>query len=729
VVADKKISALDAVSELTGAESIAVVQGGVTKRSTIGEVRVDHVDDVSGEVTLVAADSGRLKRATAASIITLPADVPIATRVDLLRDTNGALHLVPGTGAQIVSLAGPSVNVVAQYGIATAVVVAEDRWYVAGDISPVDPDAGADTTAPTVPTSVTVNAPTSSSLTVSWGASTDDVGVAGYRVRRGGTVVGSATASPFVDTNLTSSTEYTYTVSAFDAAGNESAQTSGVAASTASGSAATPDTTVATTASSNTAGVHTGGLSVAHPEGMVDGAVAVVVGGLTRQAGGFVTWTPPTGFEERDSLDVGGGTTHGAVFAKKIVDAGTEPAWTLDVTPTGTPTVLSMSAAAVAVTGIEDPADLEISMAANAAGTSHAAPSVTVDTDGSLVLSGMVGARDGTWTPPSGYTELADVASLNNTATDRVSVTIAESDVTVDIGTASPGSFTYTLARAAVGYSVAAAPISGSTAPSDALLYAPPDLVDPVTINVSNTNRGLVLDGDTDYIINMPETPLDTSGGLSINGGRNVVLIGGEINFSEDYSTASNSVGKSNRGLYLRGTRGTLHIEGLLVGGVVGEGIDLSMSYGGTVQLCNVAIDTTSGALTSNHADLIQTWCGPERLLIDGFTGSTVYQGFFLLPTQFAAEAPLQFGTWEFNRVNLSGTTAAGYLYWLADSNFGSAPPVTVSNCWGDPNPTKTSRIQWLWPQNDPKWDGVQQGTPPGGDFVTTAGLGYVSPG
>ena len=79
-----------------------------------------------------------------------------------------------------------------------------------------------DTQAPTAPTGVTATGVTSSEIDVTWTPSTDDVGVAGYRVFRNGTQVGTSTYPSFQDIGLSASTSYTYTVRAFDGAGNTS---------------------------------------------------------------------------------------------------------------------------------------------------------------------------------------------------------------------------------------------------------------------------------------------------------------------------------------------------------------------------------------------------------------------------------------------------------------------------------------------------------------------------
>jgi chitodextrinase len=95
-----------------------------------------------------------------------------------------------------------------------------------------------DTTPPSVPTGLTA-APAASGTQVnlSWNASTDNVAVAGYKVFRNGTQVAEVTSgTSYADTGLTDATSYKYTVAAYDAAGNTSAQSHAV-------TAVTPDTT------------------------------------------------------------------------------------------------------------------------------------------------------------------------------------------------------------------------------------------------------------------------------------------------------------------------------------------------------------------------------------------------------------------------------------------------------------------------------------------------------
>ncbi|MEY9871606.1 cellulose 1,4-beta-cellobiosidase [Streptacidiphilus sp. MAP12-33] len=96
---------------------------------------------------------------------------------------------------------------------------------------------GGDTTPPSVPTGLTVTGTTASSVSLSWTASTDNVGVTAYNVYRGATKVATVTSgTTYTDTGLTASTSYSYTVTAQDAAGNVSAASTAVTATTSASS-------------------------------------------------------------------------------------------------------------------------------------------------------------------------------------------------------------------------------------------------------------------------------------------------------------------------------------------------------------------------------------------------------------------------------------------------------------------------------------------------------------
>lgn len=102
---------------------------------------------------------------------------------------------------------------------------------------------GSDTTSPSSPTNVSATALSSSQINLTWNASTDNVGVTGYRIYRNGTQITTNGGTSYSDTGLSASTTYTYTIAAYDAAGNISSQsTAGSATTQATSTGATGGT-------------------------------------------------------------------------------------------------------------------------------------------------------------------------------------------------------------------------------------------------------------------------------------------------------------------------------------------------------------------------------------------------------------------------------------------------------------------------------------------------------
>ncbi|MEO8261683.1 MAG: endo alpha-1,4 polygalactosaminidase, partial [Pseudolysinimonas sp.] len=94
--------------------------------------------------------------------------------------------------------------------------------------------AAGDTTAPSVPTGLSSPSKTSTSVSLAWTASTDNVGVTGYDVYRGATLVGTVATTSATASGLTANTAYSFTVRAKDAAGNVSAASAALAVTTSS---------------------------------------------------------------------------------------------------------------------------------------------------------------------------------------------------------------------------------------------------------------------------------------------------------------------------------------------------------------------------------------------------------------------------------------------------------------------------------------------------------------
>jgi hypothetical protein len=222
--------------------------------------------------------------------------------------------------------------------------------------------------------------------------------------------------------------------------------------------------------------------------------------------------------------------------------------------------------------------------------------------------------------------------------------------------------------------------------------WSEPELQDPETIVLSADRPTLNLKAEKDYRLVVPCEGLTLPKGLMIRGGRNVVLRNGTITDPD-----------GARGLFLNDQTGTVDVANLHIAGNLTEGIDLAQTKKATVQLQNILIDQVNGTRATNHADLVQTWAGPERLRIDGLRGTTKYQGLFLTPTQrFKDGMPKEV---DIRNVVIKSTEDSAYALWRDDE----AWELDTENITVYPA-KKKSRDALLWPKpstGDASWNDV----------------------
>jgi hypothetical protein len=265
---------------------------------------------------------------------------------------------------------------------------------------------------------------------------------------------------------------------------------------------------------------------------------------------------------------------------------------------------------------------------------------------------------------------------------------------------------------------------SGSSPPSLPVpvpsAWDEPALSDPVTVELSATNYVLALSQSQDYILQCPSGGLTLPAALNVWGGHNVVLENCDVELSNPDWAAKFSY-----------QTGTLWMEGVHLGGAQLTGGIQFQEPGATVVMRDVLFDTVYGSESTNHAELIQTWAGPARLLIDGLTGSTTYQGLFLEPNQDYSGPPPT--VMDLRHIDIDDSQGA-YALWLDDvtgspSQDASGAILTwnVQDVYVVPNPARTWPGWWLWPKpstGDPTWDNVIAGSPPEGDYVQATGSG-----
>ena len=269
------------------------------------------------------------------------------------------------------------------------------EWVRVGD---APPPAG-DTTAPSVPANVSAVGATGK-VDVTWSPSTDAVGVAGYTVRRGGDAVATVpSGTSYTDTAVTAGSTYTYTVQAFDAAGNSSAES-------ASASATVPqdpppdDETITWRGAATGSNTTTTSLTVPAPTSAAGDLLLATV-----DVRGQPVVTAPVGWTLLRT-DTAGTSIRKATFWR--LATASEPAsytWGFNKPRSAVGTILAYD-------GVSATSPIQASSGqVNAASRSIAAPSLTTTTPDAVVV-GLFGlAKRATVTPPAGMTERSEVVS------------------------------------------------------------------------------------------------------------------------------------------------------------------------------------------------------------------------------------------------------------------------------------------------------------------------------
>ncbi|HEY5333333.1 MAG TPA: hypothetical protein VIJ21_07260, partial [Solirubrobacterales bacterium] len=289
------------------------------------------------------------------------------------------------------------------------------------------------------------------------------------------------------------------------------------------------------------------------------------------------------------------------------------------------------------------------------------------------------------------------------------------------------------------------------------LAWAPPKLYRAKVVHVPNGENPAILslDPQRDYVVKLPRQGLH--GTLEINGGHNVVVAGGEVKVPSTANQTDNGADGTDTAIYVRASTGTVHIEGVLIKAdddTQYDGIDVNAPEA-TVQVENVRVEDVYGSLTSEHADVIQTWGGVKELDVDGLTARGDYQGLTVAPDLG------EVGGVHLKHVDLTAeaappslaraTVGGGIMLWLTEgTDTCNSATVTRKHVF---IANRTGRIGsddtvWPSPASDlecaatvsdgrvewpalPVSGGVNLGAPRHGSFVPVgvAGRSYRSPG
>lgn len=164
--------------------------------------------------------------------------VPIVLNATDNKDLAKAEILVDGTIIQTLTGTGPySITWDTRSVAVGAHSITAKAYDSAGNVgvsAAVSVNVINDTAAPSIPSGLTATASSSTQINVNWSASTDNTAVIGYRVKRNGLIVADVKdgTSTYTDSTAVASTTYQYTVSAYDAIPNISADSAAVSVTT-----------------------------------------------------------------------------------------------------------------------------------------------------------------------------------------------------------------------------------------------------------------------------------------------------------------------------------------------------------------------------------------------------------------------------------------------------------------------------------------------------------------
>lgn len=301
--------------------------------------------------------------------------------------------------------------------------------------------------------------------------------------------------------------------------------------------------------------------------------------------------------------------------------------------------------------------------------------------------------------------------------------------------------------------------------PPTGLKWAAPTLSSPQTIQVSASNRSVDLQAGKDYIIKFPSTPITGMGGVTIRGGRNIVVKGGEIFNDNDRGCGAPNDG-GEYGLLLESNTGVVHIEGLWVHGKgIGQALLFSNNWTPAehnliVQVQNCRFEALHKVSSNGvHTDGIQSWHGPHTLRM--FNVTIISQGVCIQTQPFdVTEDNQPLADWHYENVDLvqlnqsvncveGGSPHHTYALWKWGGTQGQASAkwpefhknIYLSTPETDASGQPDHYTAWAsvgMPQGWAGWnpggswpitgEAIKLGKRPGGNFVPVgaAGTGYV---
>ncbi len=230
------------------------------------------------------------------------------------------------------------------------------------------------------------------------------------------------------------------------------------------------------------------------------------------------------------------------------------------------------------------------------------------------------------------------------------------------------------------------------------LMWPPPAMHAPIVIDLGTT-------GAKDYWEFAPDQDVIFLGGraphtadkLQTKGGHNIMVVGG--NFQP--------AGAATGTLAFFGVTGQVWIDGAAIDNRNThngqDGIDIAGGGGAQPDLVvqNTRVVNVNGALTSGHADVLQTQGTVGAIKLYNVTGTTNYQGIFIAPQY---QPPPKSAV--LRNVNLSYTapttndgSAYSYLLWTLDAASETPYPIRFTHVYVQPRPGQSAVESAVWPK------------------------------
>lgn len=257
---------------------------------------------------------------------------------------------------------------------------------------------------------------------------------------------------------------------------------------------------------------------------------------------------------------------------------------------------------------------------------------------------------------------------------------------------------------------MASTPLASATTNTD-MKWAFPTMTDPVIVDLSKTGGQTTwnFSATQDVIVIGSDTPRTSQ--LKIDGGRNVVVLGGEYAPVGDSKSAT---------IQIQNVTKAIHIEGVHIDSKNASQDGIAVSGAGSSQpsvtVQNSVITNIHGTQSGTHADVFQTWGPVGDMRFYNITGDTSYQGFFIAPQYSPGHKSA-----DFENVNISYNGGSGYTYqyWFLDGNNQTPYPVTLKNVYATERAGQSAESASVWPKEG-------MGAVRVGDQITFQGLPYT---